>query len=216
MMKPTETSKSIQIDRCIKQRCIGLTGGIATGKSTVAQILRELGYQVADADHFARAVSAPGSHGLASIVAHFGPTILNADQTLNRDRLREHVMANPEARKQLETITHPAIQDALRAWVSTHIDPLEEEPFFYEASLIFETQRDSAFRQVWSTICPKNTQINRLIARSGLTRDAADKLLAAQLPADVKAAKAHQVINTDCPLFELRQKIEDLTKTIRR
>jgi dephospho-CoA kinase len=212
--QPNFTPQSL--DSWIKRRCIGLTGGIATGKSTVAKILRELGYAVADADQFARLVTAPGSPTLAAIVSHFGANILHADQSLNRERLRELVMPHPEARRVLESIMHPAIHNELRAWVANHIEPVGEKPFFYEASLIFETKRESAFWQVWATLCPENIQIKRLMDRSGLSREAAIEMIAAQMPAGIKATKAHLIIDTDCSVLELRQKVEDLVKTIHR
>ena len=205
-----------QITQLIKERCIALTGGIATGKSTVAQILRESGFQVADADEFSRAITAPGSSALSEIAKTFGPDCLNTDHTLNRERLRTIVMSDSAARTRLEAITHPAIQDRFRDWISLHIDMTSDDLFFYEAALIFEVGRESNFCQIWATICPESLQVSRLINRSALTEMEAKAMLAAQMPAALKASKADVVIDTNCDLKNLRQKVKDLAKSIKR
>jgi dephospho-CoA kinase len=195
------------ITELICKRCIALTGGIATGKSTVAGILRDLGFQVADADQFARTITGEGSPILQVITDHFGSTVLNPDRSLNRDRLRQLVMSDPAKRRELESITHPAIQAEFTSWVAAHIDPSESLPFFYEASLIFETNRELDFWQIWATICPDNIQLARLMSRSKLTRQEANLILKSQMPAEVKASRANIVIDTDCDLSALRERV---------
>lgn len=180
----------------IKRYCIALTGGIATGKSTVARMLRQLSYPVIDADQLARQVTAPGSPGLAAIVNRFGTDVLDEEGRLNRPLLGQLVFHDERARRDLEAMTHPLIRAALVAEVEKlH---LNEDPrlCFYEASLILETGQEKAFRAVWATYCAASTQKQRLMARDQIDCAKADRVLAAQMPAKEKAELADAVIDT--------------------
>lgn len=199
----------------LKSRCIGLTGGIATGKSTVAKILRDLGYIVIDADQLARDIVKPGAPTLLDIAKAFGSEIMTPSNELNRDKLREIVMSDPQKRALLEGITHPAIQLEFKHAVERLGLSEGSDVFFYEAALLFEAGRDHLFRDVWATTCSKNEQISRLMSRSTLSREAAEKIISSQMPTDVKAAKANRVIDTSCSLQQLKLKIEDLIKTLK-
>ena len=197
----------------LKSRCIGLTGGIATGKSTVAAILRTLAFIVIDADQLARDVTLPGEATLDSIKRRFGPEVILADGSLDRDALRKIVMADPAERKALEAITHPAIHQKFKEKIEASNIPGSSSVFFYEAALLFETGRDGLFKEIWATTCPEELQLERLVKRSGLSPDDAQKMLASQMPASLKAKKSTKVIDTNCGLDELRGKVQALLHT---
>ena len=197
----------------LKSHCIAITGAIATGKTTVADILRSHGFRVIDADVLAREAVLPGTPALQEIVRRFGRQVLTTDGALNRGELRTMVMNDEKMRKELESILHPAIQKKFADIV--HNEKLGASgPFFYEAALIFEVGRDPLFKEVWSTVCPEAVQLERLCNRSGLNQDAAQQLIKSQWPAAAKAAKARRIIETNCPLELVRVQVEDLIKTL--
>jgi len=174
-------------------RLIGLTGGIATGKSTFAAALRALGVPVVDADELARAVVAPGTPGLAAVVEAFGPGVLGPGGALDRKALGAMVFADPDARRRLEAITHPAIREAMQA-ETARLAAAGHDLAFYDAALLFEVGLDRAMALVVVVDAPPEAQLARLAARDGLTRAQAAARLAAQLPVAEKAARADVVI----------------------
>lgn len=198
----------------LKSRCVAITGGIATGKSTVAGILRSLQYEVIDADHLARDAVRPGTKTLQAITGIFGSAILTPAGHLDREKIRSIVMSDPAERKKLEAIMHPAIQKLFQERVEQ--SPLSDGQtlFFYEAALIFETGRQDLFHEVWATYCPEETQIRRLCDRSGLSRADALKILAAQMPALEKATKATRTIPTNGTLEDVKRLVEDSIKKL--
>jgi dephospho-CoA kinase len=195
----------------IKEYCIAITGGIATGKSLTASILRKLGYTVIDADQLARDVVQPGRLALDQIRDAFGQDVINLDGQLNRSKLREIVMRDDVARQKLEAIMHPAIQTAFESTVQTQ-KLGHGKLFFYEASLVFEVGRDKLFRECWATYCSEETQIQRLQQRSHLTRQQCLDIIRAQMPAGLKAAKATRQIDTETSITELEENIKKLVK----
>lgn len=205
-----DTSKQNKNDQ-IKNYCIVITGGVATGKSVVASMLRKLGYTVIDADQLAREVVQPGRPALKMIAEAFGQDLLNHDGQLNRSKLREIVMRDDDARKKLEGILHPAIQTAFESTVKTQ-KLGHGKIFFYEAALVFEIGRDQLFKECWATYCSEETQIQRLQQRSHLTRQQCLDIIRAQMPADLKAAKANRQIDTEVGLAEVEENIKNLVK----
>lgn len=195
------------IQDLVKHWGIALTGGVATGKSTVADVLRLAGYAVIDADQLARDVVVPGSQGLASIVKMFGTGVLNADQSLDRQRLGQLIFAAPAERRHLEAITHPLIRDALAERLETLGITTKPRPFFYEAALIFETKTQADFREVWATVCSPASQVSRLMKRNNLRLDAAERIIASQMPATAKAALATRVIDTEGTLRDVETQV---------
>ncbi|BDG05948.1 dephospho-CoA kinase [Anaeromyxobacter oryzae] len=180
-------------------RVVGLTGGIASGKSTFAALLRARGLPVVDADALAREVVTAGSPALARIAAEFGPAVLAPDGTLDRRRLAARVFADPEARRRLEAITHPAIRQAMVA-ETLRLAAEGHELVFYDAPLLFEVGLDTALDSVVVVFAPREVQRERLVRRDGLAPEDADARLAAQLPLDEKAARADFVVeNTGAP-----------------
>jgi len=173
---------------------IGLTGGIATGKSTVSDILRGLGGVIIDADLLAREVVAPGQPALAAIVREFGPDVLNADGTLDRKRLAALAFIDPERRRRLEAITHPAIRDAFAA----RLTDLEAQGFaglvFWDAAVLIESGGHTAMDCLVVVITDASIQHARAVARDGDRADV-ERRIANQMPLSEKVKLADYVID---------------------
>lgn len=196
-------------------RVVGLTGGIASGKSTFAGALRALGVPVVDADTLARAAVAPGTEALAEIAKAFGPEVFAPDGTLDRKKLGGVVFADAEQRRRLEAITHPAVRRAM-AEETTRLAAEGHTLVFYDTPLLFEVGLDRQLDCVVVVWAPREVQRSRLIARDGLGPADADARLAAQIPIDAKAALADFVVeNTGAPA-ELGPKAERLLADLRR
>lgn len=186
-------------------RLFGLTGGIASGKSTVAAFLRDFGVVVLDADQVARDVVAPGSAGLRDIVAAFGDSVLAPDGSLDRKGLGAVVFGDEAARRRLEQITHPLI----RMETMERVMRLGEEghPLIaYEAALLVETGQADSFRPLVAVVADEAVRVARLVARDALSRQQAEARLRAQMPQQEKARVADHVIDTTCSLEEVRTK----------
>ncbi len=196
-------------------RVIGLTGGIATGKSTFSALLRARGAPVVDADALARAVVEPGTPALAEIVRAFGPELLQADGTLDRKRLGERVFADPTARRRLEAITHPAIRAAMLA-ETLRLAGEGHALVFYDAPLLYEVGLDTILDAVVVVWAPAEVQRRRLIERDGLSPAEAEARLAAQLPVDDKAARADVVIENAAAERDLGAKADRLLADLRQ
>jgi dephospho-CoA kinase len=173
---------------------VGLTGGLATGKSTVSEILRGLGCVVLDADVLAREVVEPGQPTLAAIVQEFGPDVLQRDGTLDRKRLGTIVFADPGRRKRLEAITHPAIRDRFLG----RLAQLEAEGFegivVWDAPVMIETGGHKAMDRLIVVVADTPTQRARALARDGDPADA-ERKIANQMPLADKAKLADHVID---------------------
>ena len=178
----------------------GLTGGIASGKSTVAARFRARGVPVIDADQLAREVVAPGTEGLKAVVAAFGPDVLAPDGSLDRKAVAGRVFGDVAARKTLEGITHPRIT-ALGFERAAELAARGEPLACYEAALIVENGAADAFRPLVVVACPQDVQVRRLLER-GATRDEALGRVRAQRPLSDKVAVADHVIDTTGTLEE--------------
>lgn len=184
-------------------RVIGLTGGIATGKSTVGRILRESGAPVVDADEAARVIVEPGQPALAEIVDAFGPEVLSSDGRLDRGAMRAKISRSEADRKRLESITHPRIYEHIAA----SLDALSAKghPFaFVEAALMVETGSYRLYPALVVVTCSPERQLARLVARDGGTEEEARRLVAAQLPLAEKEKVATYLIRNDGSLDDLR------------
>jgi dephospho-CoA kinase len=192
---------------------VGLTGGIATGKSYVAQRLRERGIPVLDADALAHGVMAPGTEASEAIAARFGADILRVDGGVDRAKLGPIVFADAAARRDLEAIVHPAVRRAaaagLRAFELTGEYPIA----VVDVPLLFETGSERHYDRVIVTTCPPALQLARLAER-GLTEEAARLRLAAQLPSEAKTAKADFVIRTDGTFAETDAQIDEILRSL--
>jgi dephospho-CoA kinase len=178
---------------------VALTGGIATGKSYCLSRFAKLGAQTIDADLLARDAVAPGSAGFDAVVRRFGRSILQPGGDLDRSKLGQIVFEDPEARRDLEAIVHPAVYAAISAWfdgLAQRSAPNERQVVaIADIPLLFETDRHHEFEQVVVAACPPDRQIERLLAR-GLSRSAAEQRIAAQLPIEEKAGRGDYVIDT--------------------
>ncbi|MDD1418893.1 dephospho-CoA kinase [Dolichospermum sp. ST_sed1] len=187
---------------------IGLTGGIATGKSTVGKIIAKLGFVVIDADLLAREVVLPHTIGLSKIISTFGNNILSPDGSLNRAKMRELVFTDPQLKKKLEDITHPLIKDLLKTKLQLALPASKYKTWFYEAALLIETNQQAQFKEVWLTNCSVPKQIERLMARNNFTQEEASKIINSQRPFLEKKKIAHYIIETDVSMDILENNIK--------
>jgi dephospho-CoA kinase len=193
---------------------IGLTGGIAAGKSELSRRFDALGITVADADVAARAVVAPGSEGLARIAAHFGPGILLADGQLDRAALRERIFASARERQALEAITHPAIRTLLRETCEQADGPyaIAAIPLLTEAG---GRQQYPWLDRILVVDVPVAVQHARLLRRDGISAALADRMIAAQASREARLALADDVVVNDGDPDHLQAKVEQLDRRYR-
>jgi dephospho-CoA kinase len=180
-------------------RLIGVTGGIATGKSTVGALLAAHGAAVIDADLLAREVVLPGEPALAEVAQRFGDDMLQPDGTLDRARLGTLVFADADARRDLERITHPRITALMQERIAQALAgpaPLVA----VDIPLLFENARESLFEGVLLVYAPREVQIRRMRERNGLDAEAAVQRLAAQIPIDEKRDRATWIIDNSSGL----------------
>ena len=190
---------------------IGLTGGIGSGKSTVAQMLAERGAAIIDADAISRASTAAGGSAIAAIAEQFGADFITAEGALDRERMRAHVFAHPSARQQLEAIIHPRVAQETRR--QAEVAQAEgHRVLVFDVPLLVESGRwRSALDRVLVVDCLPETQITRVMARSGWTREAVLAVLAAQASRAQRLAAADWVIfNDGLSLEALRHEVQQL------
>jgi dephospho-CoA kinase len=193
-------------------RRIGLTGGIATGKSYVATRIKDAGVPIVDADVLAREVVAPGTPGLAAVRRRFGPDAVRRDGTMDRVRIAQIVFKDKRARLDLEAIIHPAVQKAIDEFFATLP---KRTPFAVaDIPLLFETGRENQFNAVVVVACPRELQLQRLMERNKLSKEDAERRLNAQLPIDQKVKKATHVIRTEGSFEETDRQVAELIKKL--
>ena len=194
--------------------CVGLTGGIGSGKSTVAEMIRARGVPVLDADQLAREVVAPGEPALVEIAAAW-PGVLRPDGTLDRKALGAVVFADPAARARLEAITHPRIHERLERRARA-LEAAGHRLAFYEASLLVETGRHRDFDALVVVSAGEEQQIARAMARDGSTRLETEARLRAQMPLAEKRRAATHVIDNGGDLASTGAQVDDLLSVLRR
>ncbi len=169
---------------------IGLTGGVASGKSLVQAAFESLGVPVLDADQVARAVVAPGMPALKQIAEQFGAEMLLADGTLNRRQMRERVFNDPQARKQLEAITHPPMRSAMRDWCAA-----QQTPYcVLSIAILIEAGMHEFVDRVLVVDAPEDVQLRRLQSRDHITAELANAMLAAQATRAQRLSAADDVL----------------------
>lgn len=192
---------------------LGLTGGIACGKSTVSMQLAELGARILDGDRVAREVVQPGTPGLQRIVERFGADMLQPDGQLNRPRLGQLVFQDERARLDLNALLHPLILERLRQGVAqaradgVHVCVLDV-PLLLEMTPVLPCDA------VWTVECAADTQVARLVARNGLTIAQARARIDAQWPGDRRKAAATAVLDNDGTLAELEARVSQLWRQL--
>lgn len=195
---------------------IGLTGGIACGKSTVSAMLTELGAHVVDADRVAREVVLPGEPALRAIVEKFGQAVLNEDGTLNRPALGGIVFGQAEYLRELEAITHPAIRQRMREQME-QAERLDANPIVVaDIPLLFETEQQSSYEGVIVVYVPHEVQRERLMKRNGLTAEEAERRIGLQMDIEQKRSMADWVIHNSGTLEETREQVQQLWELLRR
>jgi dephospho-CoA kinase len=192
-------------------RIIGLTGGIASGKSTIAHLLEQHGIPVIDADQLARRAVEPGSEALRAIEKEFGTSVINSDGTLNRQALATIVFNDPAERKKLEAITHPAIRTLAEEELN-HYRAEGTPAVIYMAALLIEANIVSRVDEVWVVYIDQETQISRVMARDNCTREEAMSRIEAQIPMDEKVKLGKVVIDNRGTREELEQQVMDVVR----
>lgn len=188
------------------QRIIGITGGIATGKSTVCQYLQDKHHiPVLDADGYAREAVAVGSAALAAIVGRYGQGMLNSDGSLNRGRLGEVVFNDPAEKTWLEQQIHPVVRQCFRDAMAE----LAAVPIVAQAiPLLFEAGLTNQVTEIWVVACTPDQQRQRLMDRNGLTPDQAEARIASQIPLAKKIALADVVLDNSGDLSTLFRQVD--------
>ena len=194
---------------------VGLTGGIASGKSTVAEMLRQLGAVVIDTDQIAREVVQPGSPALQSLRERYGESILHDDGSLRREQLGEIVFASLAEKKWLEHLLHPLIK-ARADELAQQASEQGTAVVVFDVPLLLESGWDKNVDQVWVVHVPPAVQRQRLTLRDGFSESAVSARLAAQWPIDKKAQQADLVIDNAGTLDQTRRQVERAWQAVRQ
>ena len=182
---------------------IGLTGGIGSGKSTVAKRLVQLGATEIDADLLAREVVAPGTEGLLEVAGRFGADVIDSDGSLNRALLAQRAFSSEENRKDLEAILHPRIQKLSRERIAKASGLV-----IYTIPLLVETNSALPFDKVLTVSAPAEVRVQRLVQSRGMTEGEAKARISAQASDEQREAIADYVIHSDCPMDELFAQVD--------
>ncbi len=195
-------------------RIIGITGGIASGKSTVTEFLRQQGYQVIDADQVVHELQEPGGRLYQALLSAFGPAILQEDGRLNRPKLGAMIFGNPQLLAQSSQIQNQIIREEL----AHRCDLLAEteDIFFMDLPLLFELGYESWFDQIWLVDVTEETQLSRLMTRNALSQEEAEKRIAAQLSLQEKRNRADVLIDNNGPLELTQEQLRDTLQKLER
>lgn len=196
-------------------RTVALTGNVAAGKSTVADLLRARGVTVIDADRIVHELQRPGEAVFDAIVTRFGPAVVGADGHLDRAALRRRVFDDAEARDALERIVHPAVRARREAQVG-EAAARGESVVVCDIPLLFEADDPDSYDAVLLVDAPVALRRERLVTLRGLDPTIADRIIAAQLPADIKRARADAVIDNDADLETLARRTEAAWQRVRQ
>ena len=195
-------------------RIIGITGGIASGKSTVTEFLRQQGYQVIDADQVVHELQEPGGRLYQALLSAFGSAILREDGRLDRPKLGAMIFGNPELLEQSSQIQNQIIREELAGRRGLLAE--KEDIFFMDLPLLFELQYEDWFDQIWLVDVTEETQLSRLMSRNALSQEEAEKRIAAQLSLQEKRKRADVLIDNNGSLEETRQQLRDALQKLER
>ncbi|WP_160032954.1 dephospho-CoA kinase [Paenibacillus sp. An7] len=186
---------------------IGLTGGIASGKSSVSKLLVSLGAILIDADQIAREVMLPGHPVLAAVAKHFGQVVLQEDGSLNRKKLGELVFNHPDQLQALNQITHPAIRQEMRDRKHKFEEQFPDRLVVADIPLLYESGLEDGYDQIMLVYVPREVQLERLMTRDGLDKDQAILRLKAQMDIEEKKQKADIIIDNSGDFEETKKQI---------
>jgi dephospho-CoA kinase len=189
-----------------------LTGGIGSGKSTVAEAFRQLGIETVDADQASRAVVEPGMPALKAISEQFGSQIIQADGGLDRAALRQIIFTDPDQKLWLESLLHPLI----RNWIVQRLQAATSPYVILESPLLFETDQHQLVDKVVLVDLPVELQIERACARDGNQADQIQRIIDAQMPREEKLSRAHIVLDNAQPLDSLAERVTAVHQTLLR
>lgn len=193
---------------------IGLTGGVATGKSTVAKMFKQCGAIIIDADELAREVVLPGKPAWRGIVRQFGKSVLNADRTINRQALGAIVFSCPVKRRVLERLIHPRVAREQRRLTREAARKDPSAVVIYDVPLLFEAGIDKRVDKIIVVTADRSTQITRLKNRNGLTRSEALRRIRSQMPLSEKLRKADMVIDGTLPRAVGRKRVRSVFRAL--
>lgn len=194
---------------------VGLTGGIATGKTTVTGILRELGAYVVDADQWARRVVEPGQPALEELRSAFGDGVMTPEGTLNRPALAAIVFQDADARRRLNAITHPRVRDGMADETRTYLEAYPNEPIVWDVPLLFEGDTHKLVDVTILVYVHEAIQLERLMARDHLSETDARHRIASQMPIDAKRALADFIIDNTYSHAETREQVQTIWQKLR-
>ncbi len=189
-------------------KLIGLTGGVGSGKSTVAGILRDLGAAVVDSDEAAHAAYAPGTPGFDAVVAEFGPEYIR-DGAIDRSRLGGLVFNDEDARRRLNAIVHPLV----REWMAERTREAAErgaEVVVQDVPLLYESGLENLYSSIVLVYAPPEMQLERLVEGRGIGEDRARAMIASQMPIEEKRRRAHHIIDNGGTVEQTRRQVEDM------
>ena len=192
---------------------IGLTGGILSGKSTIAQMLAEKGAAVIDADKLAHEAYKPDAKLNQELVSEFGQEIRKADGSIDRKKLSRIVFGDEKALSRLNAIVHPRMKEMARGEIE-RFRKKGTRVVILEAALLIEAGWTDLADEIWVALAPPDIAIQRLKERGGLSEDEARARVQAQLPPAERAKHANVIINTDCDKSEVRAQVDKLWKTV--
>lgn len=195
---------------------VGLTGGIATGKSFVLGVLHELGCEVMDADQTAREVVEPGQPAFKEIVANFGNEIVGEDGKLDRPKLGAIIFNDAAQREKLNSIVHPKVFEAQAGWLAEIESRNPQAVVIIDAALMIETGSYQRFDKLIVVYCEPKIQLERLMARNNLTLDEATVRISSQMPSSEKLKFANFTINTSFGFEDTRSQVEMLYEQLRK
>jgi len=196
-------------------KVIGLTGGIASGKSTISKLLKEKGAVIIDADKIARDLMQPGKDAWCEVISHFGERILKSGGDINRKKLGEIVFHDESQLEVLNNITHPRIKKEIINQLNYYKEQ-QADVIVIDAPLLLEIGLDILVDEVWLVVVNEETQIKRLLKREpGMTVQQAIERIKAQMPLEEKMKYAHRIIDNNGSIEETKKQLENIWREIK-